>query len=387
MIRCIKFMKNTVVSLIKADSYDVKVIEKSIEKIFLHLDFDPGSFSGKKIAIKPNLLTSVLPESGIITHPAIIESVIRIIKKNNGIPVLIESPAFHPLERVLKKAGINVIIEREGVWVADTKRTMLIHNESGRRFKSFHVAEELGSCDMIINLPKLKTHGLTYYTGAVKNLFGTINGLENSKWHLRASTKEDFVSFLLDLYGAITAVTDNRIIHIIDGIIGLEGEGPGAGGTAVKGNALIGGTDAIAVDSVAVAVAGLNPARVLTCIEGDKRDYGVSALERIFIKGESLQSFNNKFKEPAPKSILTRWPMNSPLMKNLIVEKPLPQKEKCTLCYQCKTICPAGAISKTLNNLTPSFNYSRCIRCYCCMEICPENAIMLKKTLIGRFIS
>lgn len=380
-------MKNTVVSIIKAESYDLKKIEQAIEKIFLNLDFDPGSFRGRKIAIKPNLLTSALPESGIITHPAIIQAVISIIKKNNGIPVLVESPAFHPLERVLKKTGIDVIIEREGVRVADTKRTMLIHNESGLKFKSFHVAEELGSCDMIINLPKLKTHGLTYYTGAVKNLFGTISGLEKSKWHFRANTKEEFVSFLLDLYGAFTAKPDNRIIHIIDGILGLEGEGPGAGGTPVKGNVLIGGTDAIAVDSVAVAVAGLNPARVLTCIEGDKRNYGVSGLERIIIKGESLQSFNNKFREPEPKSKMTGWPMNSPFMKNLIVEKPFPQKDKCTLCYQCKTICPAGAITKSLNNLTPSFNYSRCIRCYCCMEICPENAIMLKKSLIGRFIS
>ena len=379
-------MNKTVVSLIKTDSYNPEKIEESIETILSDIGFNPQTFSGRRIAVKPNLLTSALPESGIITHPVIIESVIRIIKKNGGKPVLVESPAFHPLERVLKKTGLDLVLEREGVEVADTKRTVTIHNEAGLKFKNFHVAEELASCDMIINLPKLKTHGLTYYTGAVKNLFGTINGLEKSKWHFRANTREDFASFLLDLYGAFIAGPGKKMIHIMDGILGLEGEGPGAGGRPVMGYALIGGTDALAVDSVAVAVAGLDPLRVLTCIEGVKRGYGVSQLEQIIIKGESLKSFNNKFREPEPKSKMTGWPMTSPLFKNLIVEKPVPQQDKCTLCYQCKIICPAGAISKTVNNRVPSYNYKKCIRCYCCMEICPENAIILKKSVIGRFI-
>lgn len=380
-------MKQSTVVLIKADSYNPDKIEKSIETILSGIGFNPQSFSGRRIAVKPNLLTSASPESGIITHPVIIESVIRIIKKNGGKPVLVESPAFHPLERVLKKTGLDLVLEREEVEVADTKRTVTIHNESGKQYKNFHVAEELAACDMIINLPKLKTHGLTYYTGAVKNLFGTINGLEKSKWHFRANTREDFASFLLDLYGAFIAGPGKKMIHIMDGILGLEGEGPGAGGRPVMGNALIGGTDALAVDSVAVAVAGLNPLRVLTCIEGAKRNYGVSQLEQIIVKGDNLKSFNNKFREPEPKSKMTGWPMTSPFFKNLIVEKPVPQEDKCTLCYQCKTICPAGAISKTVNNRVPAFNYKKCIRCYCCMEICPENAIMLKKSAIGRFMN
>ena len=379
-------MKKSVVSIIKTDSYNPEAIEKSIEKIFSDIDFNVQSFRGRKIAVKPNLLTSALPESGIITHPVIIEAVIRIIKKNGGKPVLVESPAFHSLERVLKKTGIDLILEREAIDVADTKRTVTIHNESGLKFKSFQVAEELSSCDMIINLPKLKTHGLTYYTGAVKNLFGTINGLEKSKWHFRANTKEDFTSFLLDLYGAFINGPGKKMIHIMDGILGLEGEGPGAGGRPVMGFALIGGTDAIAVDSIASAVAGLDSRRVFTCIEGSRRGYGASQPEQILIKGESLQSFNNKFREPEPKSKMTGWPMTSPLLKNLVVEKPFPQQNKCTLCYQCKTICPAEAISKTVNNTVPSFNYNKCIRCYCCMEICPENAIILKKGVIGRFM-
>ncbi len=379
-------MKKSTVSLLKTDAYIPDRIEESIEKMLSDNNFNRQSFQNRRVAIKPNLLTSALPHSGITTHPLIVEAVIRIIKKNGGLPVLVESPAFHPLERVLKKTGLDVILARENVQAADTRRTTAIHNETGLKYKNFQVAEELDECDIIINLPKLKTHGLTYFTGAVKNLFGTINGLEKSKWHFRANTKEDFTSFLLDLYGAFINGLNKPMIHIMDGILGLEGEGPGAGGNPVMGHALICGTDAVAVDSVAVAVAGLDLRRVLTCVEGEKRGYGVADLEKIQIKGTGLEAFNNRFREPAPKSKMTGWPMTSPLFKNLIVEKPLPQPDKCTLCYQCKTICPAGAISKTINNRIPSFDYKKCIRCYCCMEICPENAIMLKKGMIGRFI-
>ncbi len=374
------------VTLIKTESYDPNVIEKNIEQIFHEHGFEKELFADKKVVIKPNLLTSSLPESGIVTHPIIIQSVIRIIKKLGGLPVLVESPAFHPLDRVLKKTGIGEILARENLRIADTKQTVAIHNSKGLKFKSFKVAAELSECDIIVNLPKLKTHGLTYFTGSVKNLFGTIDGLEKSKWHFRANNKSDFTSFLLDLYGAFQDGLNKKMITIMDGILGLEGEGPGAGGRPKMANALIGGVDAIAVDSVTVAVAGLKSDKVLTCLEGQKRGYGVADLNRITITGDKIESFNNMFLEPEQKSAMTTWPMKSPLLKNLLVEKPFPQEEKCTLCYQCKTICPAGAISKSINSRIPSFDYNKCIRCYCCMEICPENAIKLKKGVVGRFI-
>ena len=78
--------------------------------------------------------------------------------------------------------------------------------------------------------------------------------------------------------------------------------------------------------------------------------------------------------------IWSRWPLNSNVLKNLFVQKPVPREDKCTLCYECQKICPADAIEKSeKKKKIPKYNYNKCIRCYCCMEICPEAAIVLRR--------
>ncbi len=265
--------------------------------------------------------------------------------------------------------------------MADTKKIAVIKNGNGVKYKSFHVAEDIVNADFIFNLPKLKTHSLTYFTGAVKNLFGTIHGLEKSKWHIKADSAGEFISFLLDLYGSFLYLKKDRIINIMDGILGLEGEGPGNSGKPAYARAIIAGLDAIAVDTVAIRTAGLDINKAHLCIEGDKRKLGTCSINKIKIKGTALTDFNNRFLEPGGKSLFTRLPAGS-FLKNLLVEKPVPDKTKCTLCYQCKGICPAKAIQTSSDGKIPLYDYQKCIRCYCCMEICPEGAIDLKKKFI-----
>jgi len=74
------------------------------------------------------------------------------------------------------------------------------------------------------------------------------------------------------------------------------------------------------------------------------------------------------------------WPLNTRAFKDLLVEKPVPSRARCTLCYQCKAICPGKAIAESKGESgVPRYDYDKCIRCYCCMEICPEAAIGLKR--------
>lgn len=374
------------VSLIKGESYDSSLLYGYIEKSLENLEFDPSCLKGATVAVKPNLLTAAAPEKAVTTHPEFLRAVIRYIKRNGGEPVLVESPAFIPLDRVLAKGGYTHMLTEERVLIADTKKTADLRNESGIKYKNFHVAEDLVKADYIFNLPKLKTHSLTYFTGAVKNLFGSIHGLDKSKWHVRASNAPEFISFLLDLYGGWCNLQNRGTLHIMDGIMGIEGEGPGLSGKPRAANAVIAGFDAIAVDSVALRIAGLDLKRSGICIEGEKRGYGFSSPERITVAGNSLSDFSNRFAPPKSKSIVLRWPMNTDFFKNLMVEKPVPRGERCTLCYQCRVICPAKAIDKTSDGKTPAYDYSKCIRCYCCAEVCPEAAIELKKGLVGRFI-
>lgn len=375
------------VSLLRVESYDPLLVRNSLEKSIRACGFDLSLIKNRVVAVKPNLLTAALPEKGLTTHPVLFHQIIRIIKEAGGIPVLVESPAFLPLPRVLKKNGYTEIIEKEKVRVGDTGRTAHIKNIGSEKFKVFEVAADFAEADFVFNLPKMKTHGLTYFTGAVKNYFGLIHGLEKSKFHFRADNPESFASLIIDLYSAlINSKGAGSFLNIMDGIIGLEGEGPGASGKPVNSCALIAGIDAVAVDTAAVTTAGLDLRKALTCSYGNERGVGISDLARIEIKGDSFTAFNNRFLPPAARSGVSGWPFSSPLFKNALIEKPVPLPDKCTLCYQCRTICPADAISKSADEKIPLYNYSKCIRCYCCMEICPEGAIELRKSILQKII-
>ncbi len=369
----------SIISLLKTENYEPNNLLESVNLSLKNIRFDTGTLKGARVAVKPNLLTAAAPESGVTTHPEFFRAVVRLIKNSGGIPVLVESPAFFNLDYVLRKCGYDVIINEERIMVGDTTKTALIKNPDGVKYRSFHVAEDLVSCDLIFSLPKLKTHSLTYFTGAVKNLFGSIHGLEKSKWHLKTETENEFISFLLDLYGAFVHEKRDNIISIMDGIIGLEGEGPGKSGLPVSAKAIIAGSDAIALDSVAIAVAGLDINRAPVCLDGERRGLGISSMDRIEIAGVSLNGFSNRFTPPKTGTFLKKLPVSAAFLKNLFVKKPVPERKKCTLCYQCRTICPAGVIEKSRDNRVPFYNYSKCIRCYCCMEICPEGAIELRR--------
>lgn len=370
----------SIVSLLKVTSYNINELLEKVALSINNIGLDSSDLRGAKIAVKPNLLTSATPESGIITHPEFFRAVILFIKQNGGNPILVESPAFIPLSRVMKKTGYDKIIDEEKIPVSDTRKTALIKNINGIQYKMFPVAEDIVNADFIFNLPKLKTHSLTYFTGAVKNLFGTIHGLEKSKWHIKADNSEKFISFLLDLFDAFIYTKNNHIINIMDGIIGLEGEGPGKSGKPVFAQAVIAGLDAISVDAVAIKTAGLDINKSHLCIKGEQRGLGNSTSDKILIRGAALTDFRNSFLQPRGESLFRKLPAGS-FLKNLLVEKPVPEKIRCTLCYQCKAICPANAINTSRDGKIPFYNYNKCIRCFCCMEICPEGAIDLRKKL------
>ncbi len=368
-----------IVSLLKCTDYKNKNLLDAVDQSCKNISFNTSNLAGARIAVKPNLLTAASPESGVTTHPEFFKAVVHFIKEHGGTPVLVESPAFLSLNHVIRKCGYEEIIIKEKIEIADTTKTLLIKNDNGIKYKSFHVAEDIVKADFIFNLPKLKTHSLTYFTGAVKNLFGSIHGLEKSKWHVKTENEREFISFLLDLYGSFLYLKKDSIISIMDGILGLEGEGPGKSGKPVFSNAVIAGMDAVSVDIIAGKTAGLDTDKIVISHEGSKRGLGISSLNKIDIVGSSLSDFNNCFKPPKVKTFLGKIPFSTVFLKNLLVKKPVPDKEKCTLCYQCKAICPAGVIEKSRDGKIPFYNYNKCIRCYCCMEICPEGAIFQRR--------
>jgi Pyruvate/2-oxoacid:ferredoxin oxidoreductase delta subunit len=210
-------------------------------------------------------------------------------------------------------------------------------------------------------------------------------GLAKSQWHLKARTREEFPELLVDLYGALRSVFSGRkmMLHLADGIIGMEGDGPGASGTPRRLNTVLAGIDAVAVDRVAARITGLDSGGVATISSASARGLGAGRLDDIKIEGEALADMIvDNFSAPATRflSRLQDRVLGIEALRNLCVERPEPLPERCTLCYQCKRICPAGAIGPAAGEShVPRYDYTACIRCYCCMEICPEAAIRLGK--------
>ncbi len=375
----------TTVSLLKCEDYTGAMLEDAIRKGLAGIGLEPGIFCGKRVLLKPNLLNASPPESAVVTHPEVFRAALRVVKAAGGRPVMVESPAFQPLGKVIKKTGYDRVLKEEPCDIADTGVTSVLFHNRGSGYKRFELPRALFESDIVVSLSKLKTHSLTYITGAVKNLFGLIHGLNKSQWHVRAPSAEAFAGFLLDLHEALLKGFDipKTYIHIMDAVVGMEGEGPGRGGRPKKIGALIMGCDALAVDAVAVRLLGLDPDQVPTLVLGKNRRSGAVSPDRIALEGAHPQDFGIRDFVPSQsrnRFDLGHWPTNTMFFKNLFVERPVPEADRCSLCYQCMTICPGQAIGKADGpSGIPSYDYGKCIRCYCCMEICPEAAIRLKR--------
>lgn len=374
------------VSLLRCRNYENGLLKEKILRSLSNIDVDVRSFRKARVVVKPNLLMPARDEKAIVTHSEFFKAVVQIVKENGGTPVLAESPAIHSLARVVKKTHYADVVESEGVEMANPNQTGALYYDDAKKFKHFDISSAYFDADIILNLPKFKTHGITYITGGVKLLFGAIPGVEKSKMHLRAPTPEEFSEFLLDLYGAMTdgLAPKKPIIHIMDAITVQEGEGPGPAGKPRQLEAVLASKNGIAIDYVATMIAGLDVEKALTVSRGFYRDYGVSSPDDIDVVGDKISALRVDDFEPATGSSIFsnvfRWPFNTPTVKNLFLDRPVPREGTCTLCYQCKKICASGAISESNGNKkTPQYNYNVCIRCYCCLEICPEAAIEKNK--------
>ncbi|MGC9324999.1 MAG: DUF362 domain-containing protein [Desulfomonilia bacterium] len=376
------------VGLFQCEHYTHTVIREILENGYSMIGFSPRVFNASRIALKPNLLSSALPESAVITHPQFFRAVAESVIDHGGRPVLVESPAVAPLSSALAKGQYGDIIKTLGIEVPQKSEVRKLSYPEGKVFRYFDVAGEIFEVDRVVNIPKFKTHGLTYITAAVKNLFGVIPGLRKSQMHMRFSDRHSFSEFLLDLNGALLDRFRGRgsILHIMDAIVGMEGEGPGSSGKPRELGALIMGEDALAVDYVGCSLSGLDLKQAATITEGFKRKFFVSSPDEIEIVGDTLDDFQVPgFAPPSvsPGSVFLRGAAASPLVLKLFMDRPEPRQGTCILCYRCMQICPNGAISKAdKNRKVPKYDYDRCIRCFCCSEVCPEAAIRRRKGVL-----
>ena len=324
-----------------------------------------------KVIIKPNFLLAASPDKGITTHPSILRYVAEYLVDKGCRPVISDSPPMGSFEKILSKGGYVQALSGLDVVFRPFRESAKI--DIGEPFGAIEIAKEALDADVVINLAKLKTHAQMLLTLGVKNIFGCVIGLKKPEWHLRAGTdREMFARLLVQIYKVVSPT-----MTIIDGILALEGQGPGKSGTPRELNLLAGSQSAIAADMAISKVLGLEPKDLLT----NKAARELQLVpEEIHVHGDFniLSDFN--FPEMASMAIGPE--ILHGFMRKHVLQKPVSDNRQCKLCGECWRYCPVKAIDHNVKGIR--FNYDICIRCYCCLEICPHGAITIKDPLLGR---
>ncbi len=379
------------VALLKCMEYDVDLIEKKLREGFELLG--GHEFLRKlipkdsKVLLKPNMLSVESKGSPVVTHYAVFEAVIKIIKEYSNNISFGDSPGFGDSRKAAEKSGLMEVADKYGVSFEDFKESVHVKLDNSILCKSWNVAKAAYEADVVISLPKLKTHAMAYYTGAVKNQFGCIPGTQKATWHTRMPDANNFCKMLLDLN---TAVGTN--FAILDGIIAMEGNGPKSG-DPYKMNTLIMGQSLTAVDSTAVRLIGYdNPLDTPVLKEAYDSKWGAVLPKDINILGEDLESMKAKDFKLCRKggNFYFINPRVTNFLRGMIAPNPTLIKDKCIGCGRCAEVCPEkpGALKMESQGdmLNPKWNMNNCIRCFCCQELCPVGAIETKYSNLGKLL-
>jgi uncharacterized protein (DUF362 family)/Pyruvate/2-oxoacid:ferredoxin oxidoreductase delta subunit len=368
------------VAVIRCKNYDREIVFPAIHSILEYMGgIECFVKRGQKVLLKPNMLSAKSPKKGITTHPIILEALIKEMQSVDAEVWIGDSPsgAIKGIQRCWDNTGFSDVARKTGAKLVNFEAggTTLKEIDGIKYYLSKYVME----ADVIINLPKFKTHGLTLYTGAIKNLYGTLPGLQKAAFHKRCPNPENFSRRLVDIYSLV-----NPHLHLMDGILGMEGNGPATGDRKNVG-LLLASTDGVALDTIAGHIMGFKENEIDTNRLAGERGLGENRVDNIEVVGERLENVVLKdFSLPSNRLIklippfLVRW------MSRFIWVRPRADLDKCTSCAVCVKGCPVDAIEMLDSH--PVMDYHLCINCLCCNESCPEDAIIQDMSWIARRI-
>jgi uncharacterized protein (DUF362 family)/Pyruvate/2-oxoacid:ferredoxin oxidoreductase delta subunit len=336
---------------------------------------------GQRVLVKPNLLSATPPERAVTTHPAVVRAAASLAREAGAQVWVGDSPGgveWKVTARALEVSGIGPAAVEAGAEVLDFDAgdRQVVDLPSGAVLKRFAVARAALDADLVLSLPKLKTHGQTLYTGAVKNLLGCVPGGGKIRVHQLAPKSRDLAAALLDIY----AVVRPRLA-LIDGIVAMEGNGPNHGDPRHLG-LLIASDDCVAADAVACHLIGY-PARSIHILrQAEERGLGVGSIDRIEIVGEPLERCRVPDFARASNLFLELFPPPlARLIGRAVRVDPQIDQHACRRCGLCQRSCPAHAID---GDGPFVIDLARCIRCFCCHELCPHDAVALRPSLLIR---
>jgi len=368
---------NNIVTVRSCKEYDFQKVYQLISDIYQTCK--GPELKNKKVLIKPNVLSDDLPEKCISTHPVVFEAMIRFLQDNGATIVAGDSPAVHLRGFRPVKSGLSQVCEKTGItWIDFTTKPSNLTLRNGK----IRIASVINEVDLIVSLPKLKNHDLVYFTGALKNTLGLVPGFAKAKQHAVHQNKESFSRFLVDLNEAVTPH-----FFLMDGIIGMEGHGPGQG-TPFRTGVLLGSVNPLALDIIASTIAGYNPNDIPTNRTGLERGIWLKSADEINYNGPVLNSLIRKdFKRihvTGDTNISLKFLKDRIRFLRKFERRPVFIHGNCAGCKKCIKICPRNAITmdRDIKNYVVLTD-RKCIRCFCCSEVCKFDAVKIKVKVFG----
>lgn len=349
---------------------------------------------GERIVLKANLLRAAPPESAICTHPAVVEAVAKLVKEAGGTPVICDSPggALHKeavLRSLYEKTGMAAAAAAAGAELAMDSSTRTVSLPEGKVLRQAEIITPVAEADGVIDLCKMKTHVLMSMTGAVKNLFGVIPGLSKVGYHATHPDHETFADVLLDLTGYV-----KPRLSLMDGILAMEGDGPGSSGTPRQAGLLLASANPLALDTAAGAIMNLPRQDNPVLLAAERRGLTPCRMEDVELIGgtvEELRMADYKFPASTKSNLMDfLGPLARPaerLCKKALSQTPRIDGAKCVGCGICAKSCPGQAIAMTAPGKKARISQNACIHCYCCHELCPQRAVELHQSWLGRLLT
>ena len=342
-------------------------VRQAVDRAF---ELFPLAVQGKKVLIKPNVLRAATAAEGITTHPAVLRAVVEKVETLGPAAIVVgDNPGLFDYganEASFQKTGLMEAAKGYYQNIGNDSRQVAFHPDF---METVSLSRIVLDADIIISLPKFKTHGLTVITGAIKNSYGFLPGAQKARLHKAAGSPERFHELVVEVFRL--RVPD---LFIMDAVVGMEGNGPASPELREIG-LILASDNAVALDGVMAVMMGCDPAR-LRFLQKAKElglgDYDISSSEII---GTLPRLDNFKLPPLGGEAIMQNEAIQG-LIHGRSALRPQADPELCTACGNCIEHCPVSALS--LDGSLPRVDADTCITCFCCQEICSEKAITLK---------
>lgn len=371
--------------LARCESYDPDLLLALVDRAFREFSVYDRLSPGMTVVLKPNLILRSRPEGAAITHPNLTAAVGRCVKKAGAEVLIAESPGGPYTPSVMrahfKACGYTDMAQAYGFSLYTDCKYQSVPLPDALQCRELSIIEPFLKPDFLIDLPKLKTHSMVGFSGAAKNLFGAVPGLQKPELHCRFPGREEFSQMLVDLCAFL-----KPDFSVIDGIWAMEGNGP-TGGERRDVKALLASDNPFAADVCAASLVGIAPEEILMLRYGKERGLGPISTEEIDVLGGSLTELTVPDFQHAKASstdFIDRLPkFLRPAAKRLTTPYPKIDRTGCIGCGKCAESCPQHTIE--IKGGKAEIRYQSCIRCFCCHEMCPKHVIDIKRLGLFRF--